>query len=307
MARLTLIVFPGGFNWPVWVAQARGFLAAAGVEVEVSLTPGSVYQWTALAEGRADVAITLMDNVVAYREGQGEAEVVVPDATAVMGFDNRALPALVAQPAIARYGDLRGTTLAVDAVKTGNALVLVGMLETAGLRRADYALARAGGVKQRFEAMLRGEFSAALFNAPYDGLLRLRGFPVLDAASVLLPRFQGHVVAVRRGWAEARESTLVAFLRALLDALAWLYDPRNRGEALRIYRQQMPEASAADAETAYSFLFDPVSGFPRDGEIDRDGVRAVLAFRARYGEPRRELADVSAYCDMRFLGAASAR
>ena len=307
MTRLALNVFPGGFNWPVWAAGARGFFTRAGVDVDVMLTPGSVHQWTALADGRAGVAITLMDNVIAYREGQGEADVVVPDAIAVMGLDNRAMPSLVALPSIGGYAGLRGKTLAVDAVKTGNALALIGMLERAGLARSEYRLARAGGVKQRFEAMLRGEYSAALFNTPYDGLLRDRGFTVLDDASVLLPRFQGHVVAVRSVWAERNADLLVAFLRALLHALDWLYDPRNRDEAFAIYREQMPQAAPGDAETSYAFLFDTVTGFPRSGEIDREGVRAVLGLRARYGEPPKTLADPSAYCDSRFLAAASAR
>ena len=30
---LELIVFPGGFNWPVWVAQDKGLFAANGVTV----------------------------------------------------------------------------------------------------------------------------------------------------------------------------------------------------------------------------------------------------------------------------------
>ena len=93
-----LIVFPGGFNWPVWVAQQRGFFADRGVALELMTTPGSVFQWTTLAESRADMAITLMDNVVAYCEGQGAPGVVVPDAIALMGLDTRALPTLVTTP-----------------------------------------------------------------------------------------------------------------------------------------------------------------------------------------------------------------
>ena len=39
-----------------------------------------------------------MDNVVAYREGQGEAPVTVPDAIAVMASDALLMPALMTQP-----------------------------------------------------------------------------------------------------------------------------------------------------------------------------------------------------------------
>jgi len=69
---VNVIVFPGGFNWPIWVAQERGLFAARGIAVDVAATPGSVFQWTRLAMGYSNLAITLMDQVVAYHEGQGE-------------------------------------------------------------------------------------------------------------------------------------------------------------------------------------------------------------------------------------------
>ena len=129
------MVFPGAFNWPVWVGHDLGFFAENGVSVQVAETPGSVVQWTSLAEGNSDLAITLMDNVVAYREGQGEAPVTVPDAIAVMASDATVMPALVTRPDIKSYADLKGQTLSVDAVLTGLALVLFGLLENGGLKK----------------------------------------------------------------------------------------------------------------------------------------------------------------------------
>jgi ABC-type nitrate/sulfonate/bicarbonate transport system substrate-binding protein len=306
-ARVTLIVFPGGFNWPVWVAQERGMFARHGIGVDIVTTPGSVFQWTSLASGESQIAVTLMDNVVAYREGQGEAPVVVSDAIAVMGLDNRAMPALLTSPDITRYADLEGKTLAVDAVKTGNALVLIGMLERAGLRPGDYRLERAGGVTQRFEAMQRGEYAGALFNSPFEGLLGALGFNILDSAASILPHFQGHVVAVRKGWAEANRDVLVGFLGAIVESLAWLYDAGNREQALAIYERNLPDSAPGAAQVAYDVLFDAVTGFPRNGELDGDGVGEVLALRARYGEPKKTLSDASAYCDAQYLEEALAR
>jgi NMT1/THI5 like len=104
---VSVIVFPGGFNWPIWVAQERGLFAARGIAVDVAATPGSVFQWTRLAMGYSNLAITLMDQVVAYHEGQGEVPVLVPDAVAVMAADARVMPALITLPEIRSYSDLR--------------------------------------------------------------------------------------------------------------------------------------------------------------------------------------------------------
>ena len=196
------MVFPGAFNWPVWVGQDRGLFAEKGVSVQVAETPGSVVQWTSLAEGHSDLAITLMDNVVAYREGQGEAPVTVPDAIAVMASDATAMPTLVTRPDIKSYADLRGQTLSVDAVLTGLALVLFGLLENGGLKKGDYKIVRTGGVIQRFEGLKRHEFAGALFNPPFSRQLEALGFHPLDTAASLMRNYQGHVVAARQSWAE---------------------------------------------------------------------------------------------------------
>ncbi len=34
MKTVRLIVFPGAFNWPVWVARSKGWLAAEGIALD---------------------------------------------------------------------------------------------------------------------------------------------------------------------------------------------------------------------------------------------------------------------------------
>lgn len=304
LPRVNLIVFPGAFNWPVWVAQEQGFFARRGIEVRVIHTPGSVFQWGSLAAGRADLAITLMDNVVAYREGQGEAPVRVPDAVALMAADTSLLPALVTLPEFRRYADLRGHRIAIDARATGYALVLIAMLEQGGLGPDDYVLERAGGVLQRFEAVRRGEYAGALFNSPFERLLEEAGFNRLDTAASVVRRYQGHVVAASQGWAAAHRPLVEAFLGGFRDAVAWLYDPDRRDAAFATFARHMPEAAPDAAATAHGVLFDPVTGLPRDGALDLEGIAAVLRLRAAQGVPPRPLAAPEGYCDPSFLAGA---
>src|SRR5262249_9641714 len=78
-ARLEVIVFAGGFNWPIWVAQDKGYFRDNGVEVNLTPTPGSVFQMVNLIDGKFDIAMTAIDNLIAYREGEGEDPKVGPD------------------------------------------------------------------------------------------------------------------------------------------------------------------------------------------------------------------------------------
>ena len=296
-----LMVFSGPFNWPVWVAEERGIFARNGVTVVVSETPGSVVQWTSLAEGKVDAVITLMDNVIAYHEGQGEVPVTVPDAVAVMSSDAAVMPALVTTPNVKSYDDFRGQTLSVDAATTGLALILYGMLEKGGLKPDDYRIERTGGVQRRFEGLVNREFAGALFNAPFSGQLEELGYHQLDTAASVMQHYQGHVVATRQAWAQDNASALSGFLRSLSDAVDWLYDPANRASAFAIFRNYLAGADDAAAGLAYSILFAPETGFARRGAIDIQGVAKVLELRRKFGRPVKSLGEPGEYCDLSYL------
>src|SRR4051794_20349986 len=86
LKTLDVNVFPAGFILPLWVAQDKGFFARNGLEVRLIATPNSVQQMTALIDGQLDIAMTAVDNVIAYMEGQGEAPTrSAPDIVALMG------------------------------------------------------------------------------------------------------------------------------------------------------------------------------------------------------------------------------
>ncbi|MBV9191995.1 MAG: ABC transporter substrate-binding protein, partial [Betaproteobacteria bacterium] len=56
MTSLHVIVFPGGFNLPIWAAERQGFFQENGVRVNLTLTPSSTFQMQGLAEGKFDIA-----------------------------------------------------------------------------------------------------------------------------------------------------------------------------------------------------------------------------------------------------------
>src|SRR6185503_7249479 len=180
---VNVIVFPGGFNWPIWVAQEKGLVAKHGIAPIVTPTPSSAFQLQHLIEGKFDIAMTAIDNLIAYREGQGEAKVDGPDLIAFMGGDNGFLR-LVSDPEIKSVSQLKGKTVSVDARTTGYAFVLFEMLERRGLvLDRDYNVERAGGVLQRFQALLEKKHAATLLLSPFEIQAEAKGFNRLGNAT----------------------------------------------------------------------------------------------------------------------------
>jgi ABC-type nitrate/sulfonate/bicarbonate transport system substrate-binding protein len=303
MQNVTVNVFPGGFNWGIYVAQHIGLFARHGIRVGMQETPNSVAQMTALSVGTCDIAMTAIDNIVAYVEGQGEAPIgAQPEFFAFMGSDTGFLN-LVAAADITSIGALKGKTVSVDALTTGYAFVLFEILRRNGLDPGDYNVVKVGGTVQRWQALRERKQDATLLSTPYNILARAAGLKQLARGIAVLCRYQGNVGAARRSWASAHKDAVIGYIRAYVAALDWLYDRANRDEAIRILRNELPHMTQELAGQTYEELLDPEDGFFRNGRIDV-GLRTVLELRSRYAKPAKQLGDPAKYFDEAYCRAA---
>jgi ABC-type nitrate/sulfonate/bicarbonate transport system substrate-binding protein len=288
---LRVVVFPGGFNLPTWAAERQGFFQQNGVSVELTLTPSSTLQMQGLAEGRFDIAMTAFDNVVAYQEGQGEAKIPEnPDMFAFMGSDNGFLSVLGGK-GVKRFADLKGKKLSVDAMSTGFAFVLRELLAKNGVAESDVTFERAGGVVERFQALMKGAHAATMVLTPFDLIGAAQGCTQLARAGEHLGAYLGVVGAARRSWAKQNEKALAGFVRAYRDGVAFLYENREIATALLVanVRAMTPEL----ARRSLDVFLDDKSGFYKDLRLDAKGMQTVLDLRSKFTGTR--LSDAGKY------------
>ena len=304
---LRVNIFPGGFNWPIWVAQEKGFFAKHGVEVKTINTPNSQSQLTGLINGEFEIGMTAIDNLLAYREGQGAVPIDGSGLIAVMGSDNGFLR-MGGRKGITSYAQLKGQELSVDALTTGYAFVLLEVMERNGmLLDRDYTVVRAGGVLQRFNDLVAGKHAATMLIAPFDVLAKNQGANVLGDASAAMGEYQGLVAGVRETWARNNRAAMVGYIRAWRDALDWMYDPKNKEEAMALFIKNVNGANLQSAETSYGILLDPKTGFTRDASISVRGAQTAVQLREKYGKPAKKLQPVQAYIDTSYHEEASRR
>jgi ABC-type nitrate/sulfonate/bicarbonate transport system substrate-binding protein len=304
--KVTVNVFPGGFNWGLYIGIEKGFFARRGLTVEVQGTPNSVAQMTDFAEGKFDIAMTAFDNIVAYAEGQGQAPIgPQPEFFAFMASDSGFL-SLVAAPGNKTIADLKGKLLTVDAFTTGYAFVLYEMMRRSGFDkdRGDYELTGAGGMAQRWAGLREGKHQATLLSAPYNFIAQQAGFAELAIATDVIGSYQGNVGAARRSWATQNRDKVIAYIAGYREAIDYLLRPSNRAESIAILRRQLPDVPDALLESTYVLFTDPVRGFNRTGGFERQAAETVLEIRSRYATPRVEFAGAEKYCDLSYLKAA---
>jgi ABC-type nitrate/sulfonate/bicarbonate transport system substrate-binding protein len=298
MINLSVVAFPGAPNLPVFAALEQGFFTDAGLEIDFQTTPSSVFQFEQFGTGAFDIAFTAFDNVVAYREGQGAAKLPTsPDFRAVMGCTQIAL-SLVVAPEVKAIEDLRGRSLALDAVSTGFAFVLYEMLARSGLAPGEYEIASVGATPERWRSVKDGDHTGTITIEPFTSIAKANGFPTLLRSGDFFPAYQGGVIAVRQNWAQENSEALTAFLGVYRRGLDWVLDPANREAAATILAARMPEIQPKALEAVMVSLLSPASGLTPGGAILRDGARAVLDLRTRYGSGAAPLTDVDRYLDL---------
>ena len=299
---LDVIAFPGAPNLPIFVAQEKGFFTQAGVTVNLTTTPNSAYQAENLAAGKFQIAGTAFDNVVAYQEGQGAVALKDTDFFAFMGATQIEL-AFIVSPDIKSYSDLKGKSLALDALSTGFAFVLYEMLKRGGLQPSDYTMATVGATPQRWESVKAGANAGTLTIEPFTSIAKANGFHVLDTSSKLFDSYQGGSFAASRRWAAANPVAVKGFITGYLAGLDWTLAPENRAAATDILLHNMPEIKPPVAPKVMDSLLSPRSGLTPGGKILDDGVQTVLRLRSQYGKGAVALTDPTKYIDLRYFAA----
>src|SRR5436309_7791948 len=271
-AKLTVIVFPGVQNLQMFAAQAKGLFAKRGLAVDLKFTPNSDELRNGLAEGRYQIAHSAVDNAFALKD---KANI---DIAVVFGGDD-SFNRLIVQPEIKSLADIKGKTVAVDAVNTAYAFQLYEMLRQKGLNNGDYEVRPVGGTGQRLEAMTKDKtYAAAMMNPPFSIRAEKAGLNAIDTAASALGAYQGSSAFVLRTWAAANSVAVVNYIQAYIEGLRWMLDPKNKGEAGVPFseRLKLPEEVAAQAYDA------TLKGFHKDGALDMEGVRNVLKLRAQF-------------------------
>jgi ABC-type nitrate/sulfonate/bicarbonate transport system substrate-binding protein len=300
----SVIAFVGPETLPLLVGAEKGFYARENLTVHCEAATGSVYQMTQLIEGGCDIAMTAVDNVVAYVEGQGGVQTErTPDLIAFLGSASEPRP-LIALPEIADITALRGHRLAVDALNTGFSFLLRQMLADYGLGNDDYELAPVGAPAARWKAMESGDCVASLLSKA------IATTAIEAGCHELLPEhdpwacYQGGVYCARRDWLAENSAPVRGFIRATVAATGWILDPVNIAELPRLLVKHLPHMSDAAAKAAAAEFHTPQSLLSPTLPVDRVGFQVVLDLRSKYGTPAAMLGGAEKYLDLSYYDAA---
>lgn len=251
-------------NWPLWIAQDKGFFDDEGIDVEVTVTGESEHQLDMVDAEQLEIFHQAADHFVREIE-DGKDYVIIHTIT-------RAANDLIVRPEFSSYENLRGKTIALDNLQTGYWLLFRKVLQKYGLNPGDYQLSpESGGPRNRMKKVMDNVAQFTYMNAPASVQAELDGFTRLTNLAEHFPEFPASSIGGRKLWVEANREQVIAYLRAYILASEWLRDPANRTEAINI-----AERIGHDRETL-SGSYDTFLkfGLVRYGTLSREGLDLV--------------------------------
>jgi ABC-type nitrate/sulfonate/bicarbonate transport system substrate-binding protein len=292
--QLRTMVFAGIQNVPLFAADAKGFFTKRGLKIEQLVAPNSGELREGLAQGRYQLVHGGVDNAVAMMD------VAKADIAVLMGGDN-GFNSLLVQPGINSYADLKGKTLAVDAVNTSYALVLYQMLKLQGLQRnVDYQVKPVGATVVRVKAMIEDKsLAAGILNLPFSITAEQAGLKNMGNAVAAIGPYQATAGWIMRDWGQKNQDTVVRYIQAYVEGLRWALNPANKTETVALLAERLklpPDVALKSFEAAA----DPKVGFARDAQFDLDGFRNVLKIRAEFEGGGATPQPVERYLDLSY-------
>jgi NitT/TauT family transport system substrate-binding protein len=195
---------------PLWMAQAGGFFAANGLNVELVNMGGGSRGAQELQVGRLDAMRVGLSSVVQANRAGGDLRLIASMSN-VIRFT------FFSGAGVRTADDLKGGIVGVSSFGSESDSTVTLALERLGLTRADITLKEYGGATRRLAALVSGEIKATAINEPVASLAREEGVNVMvDLVAQKIPwLFSGLVV--RRGDLRDRPGVIGRFLRAAIE------------------------------------------------------------------------------------------
>lgn len=246
----------GALQWPEYIAQHFGWFKENGVEVDmITVGPGAAQQ---LAAGSINIGYSgFPDFIRATHRG-------APIKIVINGIGTPPY-AIYAKPAIKRIADLKGKVMSIGAAKDITTIYTAAFIGSAGLKIQDLDFVYAKATPDRLAALIAGGVDAAILFPPFTFRAAAQGFTNLGDIEPHLKDYPFTVYAVNTVWAQKNQRAVLGFTKAYGRAIRWLYEAKNKDEAVKILTK-FAKTDPKDGSDTYDYYIK-LRAFSQDGLV----------------------------------------
>lgn len=263
-------------SWPIYVAQQKKFLEKNGIELESIVIRGATNTTRAVLSETVPLGRINPDYVITAIEKGAKVRIVSGNMEKIP-YD------VIARPEIKSGADLKGKTIGVSTLTGGTTNMIEEVLEKAyKLKPGDYKYLVVGTSPDRYAAIKGGSVHATFMGPPFNFRARQEGFTKLITFHEILGPIQFTADFAHINYLKSNRNEVVQYLRSMIEATQWLYDPKNKEEAIAIHMKVLkskPDIAAQD----YKYLVEEFQPFPRGAAVNKTAMQKTMDLRIKEG------------------------
>jgi NitT/TauT family transport system substrate-binding protein len=242
----------------IWMAKELKLFKKYGLDTQFILMSRSPLAVAALLAGEIDVAVIGPGHLVNASLGGAD---LIGIANLVQKLDYR----LNSRPEIKRKEELRGKRIAISGPGATSHLVALLALQNMAIdpNRDKIAFLTIPGTEiNRRLALESGSVDATTLNGSVGDTYGNKGYPVLfnfKGSGVTMP--QTMLVTTRR-LAASKPQVIDAYMKALVEAIAYLLDPANKETVTRAMATNLRLSNSGEADEAYKAVVNAYERVP---------------------------------------------
>lgn len=232
-------------TWPILIAQKKGFFATQSITPDIVFAPSAPSLTQQLIGGSLDV---IGASGVAEPLLAAERKAPVAILRLIGAVPNLEL---IAKPQFTSIEQLKGHMISVAQLSGITRIMFEAITVPHGLTVKDFEITEADSSGQRLAALESGAVDATLLAPPLNFIAKQQGFRQLAELRDYAPNLPQTCMVVNTTWARAHPDLVAGLVTAVDKATAWLYDPSNRDEAVKLIvatTKEKPELIASSLD-----------------------------------------------------------
>lgn len=263
-------------SWPLYVAEEKKFLQKNGLQLEVIIIRGATNTTRAVLSETVPIGRINPDYVIGAIEKGAKVRIVSGNMEKIP-YD------LIARPEIKSGADLKGKTIGVSTLTGGTTLMLQEVVEKAfKLKETDFKMLVVGTSPERYAAIKGGSVQATFMGPPFNIRAKQEGFNSLVTFHEILGPIQFTVDFAHQNFLKSNRDEVVKYLKSIIQATQWLYDPKNKEEAIALHMKIL-KSERNVAEQDYKYLVQEFQPFPKTGSVSKVAMEKTIELRAKEG------------------------
>lgn len=284
-------VSEGALQWPEYVAKEKGWFEANKINLDMLSVGGGAAQQ--LAAGALNIGYSGFPDFIRATNQGAHIKIVINGV-------NTPPYAVYAKPAIKNVAGLKGKTISIGGVKDVTLIYLKAMLASAHLKAADADFIYAKATPDRFAALVSGGADAAILYPPFTFRARGAGFTYLGDIDQYVKDMPFTVWAANTDWASKNRDALLGYIRAYSRAVAWLYDNKNKDEAVGLL-VKYSKAQPKDAADTYDYFINQIHAFSANGLVSDKGYQQMADALVEFGDLKKPVPPMSNFVDASYV------